>query len=64
MQSTACTAICTRMNLKYYGIKTYMDQNSGTAKCQQHFKGNIIWSAEFNVIRNDSHCIISEPSHT
>lgn len=41
-----------------------MDQNSGIAKCQQHFKGNIIWSAEFNMMKNDSHCIISQPSHT
>lgn len=41
-----------------------MDQNSGTAKCQQHFKGSVIWSAEFNMIKNDSHCIISQPSHT
>lgn len=41
-----------------------MDQYSGIAKCQQHFKGNIIWNAEFNMIKNDSHCIISQTSHT
>lgn len=50
--------------LKKVWYKTCMDQNSGTAKCQQHFKGSVIWSAEFNMIKNDSHCIISQPSHT
>jgi len=50
--------------LKILWYKTCMDQNSGTAERQQHFKGNIIWSAEFNMIKNDSHCVISQPSHT
>lgn len=49
--------------LKILRNKTCMHQNSGTAKCQQHFKGNIIWSSEFNMIKNDNHCIISQPSH-